>query len=413
MDSSQQQSIRQLLDDLCKSIYRDCTQTHNGIAHQPAAASSTSTAAEPPESLLRRCRQNAYAILLKKTNKVAWPDDLLATDDGFSEHIDPMRELRYCQFVHNVRVGQERALADDNLLADRRRRREILEKFELFGDCIDVVESAEYFRPKNEGHKILTFLLLLKNSSVDDGRDHGADESLFALNTQTMPELPKMAPAYFQLNWNPSEYLAVNPYCDSMLKLESSTDVLNGTVAEAKSDIRRIDKNVIYSEAVGKNHKKRLSGGVHHTSHIWKHAGLQIPLDGSAGSGALLESLVEKKFLTEKPSAGKNAATFVTLKNGDDFRVHVRREPLLIEHIKLLLVGIESDSFRYDSMAMAFSMVDHLATDNVLPASVGCFVEEAIECGTCYKRLKYIIDRSTEKTNEYQGFLFKVRLESI
>lgn len=357
---------------------------------------------------MRRCRQRAYAVLLQKTNKVAWPSDLLAAaDDGFSERIDPMRELRYCQFVHNVRVGQERALADDYGLADQRGRRKMLEKFDAYAECVATVESAEHFRPKNEGHKMLQFLLLLKNSGPDDdGHEGSADESLFALNAQAMPELPQMTAAYFQLKWDPTEYVAVNPYCDAMQRLASTADA----VAGQQSDIRGPPQGTNGSTVSRDGSRKRsTTPAVYHTSHIWRHAGLQIPLDGSAESGRKLEALVERKFLTETPDAARNAAAYVTLRHGDDFRVRVRREPLLVEHIRLLLIGIESDSFRYDATAMEFAMVAHLATDNVLPASVACFAEAAIECGTCYKRLKFIIDRSTDKANEYQGFLFKVR----
>lgn len=416
MEPSNQESIRHLLDDLCKNLYSDSAQQQNAIAHKNLQTSIGYTqqthATTMPEHLIRACRKNAYEILLKKTHKRSWPADLIATDEGFSENIDALRELKYCQFVHNIHVGQMQPLFDGFSILSEREKRKILAKSEMFDECVKTAETDEYFcQEHSDGYAILQFLVLLKNSSSDEANaQHGAgdvDESIFALNTQPMSIFPEVKPKYFELNWNPAEDLLSNPYCSSMHKLNNFSNLIqsNGSLPTFHSTAQLTNKSSSEEKRHKSPGKKRPPPLLHYTSNKCEYAGLRIPLDGSAKTSALLEALVEKKFLTETIDGSMNVAAFVEMKYGDEFVSCVMKEKLLIEHIKLLLIGIESESFAYDHSTMTFRMLEHLTTNNVLPVTVGQFVDDSVECGTCYKRLKIIIERSTDKSKQ---FLFKV-----
>lgn len=416
MEPSNQESIRHLLDDLCKSLYRDSTQQKDAIAHRNQQMyigfTQQTHATTIPNHLLRACRRNSYEILLKKTHKRSWPADLLATDEGFSENIDPLRELKYCQFVHNIHVGQMQPLLDGFSLLSERDKRKILAKSAMFNECVKTAETDNYFcQEHSDGYAILQFLVLLKNSASDEEiAQHiagGADDSIFALNTQAMPIFPEIKPIYFQLNWSPQEDLLNNPYCSSMQKLNSFSKLFqsNGSLQTFQSRAQLTAKSSSEQKRSKSHDKKRPPPLLHYTANKCEYAGLRIPLDGSAETSALLEALVEKKFLTETVDGSMNAAAFMEMRNGEVFVSCVMTEKLLIEHIKLLLIGIESESFAYDHSTMTFQMLEQLTTNNVLPVTVSRFVADSVECGTCYKRLKIIIERSTEKSKQ---FLFKV-----
>ena len=89
------------------------------------------------------------------------------------------------------------------------------------------------------------------------------------------------------------------------------------------------------------------------------------------------------------------------------FQAHIIDSKRFNEHIKLLLIGIESESFMYDPNGMTFKLVEHLTVENILPGTIAHFVLDFIECGACYKRLKSLISTNNFQL-KYNGFVFKV-----
>lgn len=413
MESSTEKSVQQLLGDLCKSIYRDCTQAQNANAHNsflPAGIFHENTPTTIPPKLLRTCKQRANEILLKRMHKQPLPEGLLATDEGFSEIIDPIRELKFCQFVHNIHVAQMRPLFEDFAVMNQREYRRIMDKHDFYEKCIQTVVSEDYFRlEQSDGYAILKVLVSLKNGCPDDG----GEKSLFALDLNAVPTFPKIEPKFFKLNWNPNDELLNNPYCSSMHKLNSTTNLFelcSVSAAATPTHPLSLIKTSRMQQKTSSPKKAQRRCTLFYTAKSWKHLGLRIPLDGSAESDTLLTSIREPKFLTETIDGSMNATGFLETRNCNESIVRVMNERLFIEQIKFMLVGIESDSFAYDANSMSFRMLEHLTLDNILPLTALGFVDVFIECGTCYKRLKVIVQRNTSGHKQYHGFLFKVIL---
>lgn len=72
-----------------------------------------------------------------------------------------------------------------------------------------------------------------------------------------------------------------------------------------------------------------------------------------------------------------------------------------------ILVGIQSDIFKCDEFSMSFHMKSNITIDGFLPETILNFVNEFLECGTCYKRLQYMISK-TNYSLRFEGFMFKV-----
>lgn len=56
---------------------------------------------------------------------------------------------------------------------------------------------------------------------------------------------------------------------------------------------------------------------------------------------------------------------------------------------------------------MSFHMKSNITIDGFLPETILNFVNEFLECGTCYKRLQYMISK-TNYSLRFEGFMFKV-----
>ena len=70
-------------------------------------------------------------------------------------------------------------------------------------------------------------------------------------------------------------------------------------------------------------------------------------------------------------------------------------------------VGIQSDTFQHDQL-LVFKMEDNVTVDDLLPETMKHFVQEFLECGTCFKRLQMMIMKKDYKLM-FEGFIFKVR----
>lgn len=414
METSNQDSIRSLLDELCKCIYKDWTSSQNAIAHRtkrPSVQHSNDNNHKIPEKLLKKCKIRSYEILLKKTHLRKLPNDLLTQDEGYSDIINPIRELKFSQFEYNIYVGRMRAHFDEYGLVNEKRKTKILKKHELYVECVKTVESDDYFRDEQrDGHSILTFLILLKNNcSEETSNASKCDESLFAIDFEQMPSFPTFQPKLFKLNWKPDLALHQNPYCSLMRKLNSSASLFHLPSQTLSSDRNRIQRNhIISSDIFDGNVKRNSSNTIYYTSNKWEELGRRYVLDENCDEQQF-SSFFEKKFITESNSSIFDIMAIVASQHNRVFQARIVDSGLFIEHIKLLLIGVESESFSYDENTMSFNMFEHLTIKNVMPSTIAQFMDDFIECGTCYKRLKIIVSRNTESAQlKYKGFLFKV-----
>lgn len=407
-NSTHQMSIQLLLDELCKSIYKDVNASKDVIAHSFCQPSGLQKQENISEDLLKKCRKKSFEILLKKSNvKSISSNRSMSIDEGFSDAIDPVNELKYCQFEYSIFVGEMRPNFGPYGLINERQEKKILEKLDLFNECVQFVDGNDYFcNEQNDGYSILWFLVLLKNQSHIDTLL--TVKPYFSLAFDQLPPIPAMQVKYFKLNWQPSAELQQNPYCGAMQKLNQKTSQFQfpGIVSEKRRHFNvQMQPNMV--QEVLENVKKRIRpSNIYYEANRWEHQGLRIPLNKDTDP-RLIASLYEKRFCTELTDASLHLMAITAAKNKQHFRVRIIDSKRFNEHIKLLLIGIESQSFVYNPSSMTFSLIENLTIQNIMPETIAHFVRDFIECGACYKRLKSLIGTNNFQL-KYNGFVFKV-----
>lgn len=410
--SSDQVSIQSLLDDLCKTIHKDVNAPKERATHslyQPSGQQKHNTI---PEEVLRKCKKKAFEILLKKSNVKSLSTSRSSLDEGYSEIFEPVRELQYSQFEYSIFVGEMRPHFGPYGFIKERQEKKILDKLELFKECVQFIDGNDYFCDEQcDGYSILWFLTLLKNNSSVDTLL--TVEPYFSLALDQVPSFPVMQATYFKLNWEPKTELVQNPYCEAMRKLNRRSNLfhlpglMNGTSSESSS---MVQKNFV--EEVLENVLSRIHpSNIYYESNRWEHRGLCIPLNKDTDP-EVIASLYEKKFVTELPDAPLNVLAITASMQGQRFQARIIDKKLFNEHIKLLLIGIESESFIYDANNVTFHLLENVTIENTPPEMISHFVLSFIECGSCYKRLKSLINSNNFQL-KHNGFVFKVSFWSI
>lgn len=407
VQQSNQMSVQLLLDDLCKSIYKDVNTPKDVIAHTIYRPSGHQKQDTIPEELLKKCKKKSFEILFKKSNVKSLSASRSSIDEGYSEIIDPVQELQYSQFEYSIFVGEMRPNFGPYGFVKERQEKKILDKLELFKECVQFVDGNDYFcNEQNDGYSILWFLTLLKNKSNVDTML--TVKPYFSLALDQMPSFPVLHVKYFKLNWEPNDELKHNPYCGAMRKLNRRSKLfhLPGMTDEFSSQTSApIQPNIV--QEVLENVKNRIRpSNIYYEANKWEHQGLRIPLNKDTDP-ELIASLCEKMFSTELPDASLNLMAMIADRQQQNFQAHMIDGKRFNEHIKLLLIGIESESFVYNSSSMTFRLVENLTVENILPDTIAHFVLNFIECGACYKRLKSLISSNNFQL-KYNGFVFKV-----
>lgn len=409
LETANQTSIQSLLDDLCQSIYKDVNASQQLITHGLYQPSGQQKHDAIPEVLLKKCKKQAFEILLKKSNAKSIHINEPSSDDVISVAFNPVRSLQYSRFEYSIFVGEIRPHFGPYGFIKEREEKKILDKLNLFNECVDLADENDYFcNEQSDGYSILWFLNLLKNQSSMDTLL--AVDSYFPLALHQMPSFPVLQPTYFKLNWQPNTELTQNPYCTGMQKLNQRSNqfclpgLINGITNESNVYIQQnIVENVLLEV------KKRLrSHNIYYESNRWEHRGLRIPLNKDTDP-KVIASLYEKKFVTELPDAPLNLMAIAAAKHGQRFQARIIDKTLFNEHIKLLLIGVESESFVYVQETGIFCLLENLTIEHLPPDVTAHFVRSFIECGACYKRLKSLI-HSNNFQLKHNGFVFKVSL---
>lgn len=404
-----QVSIQLLLDDLCKSVYNDVNASKSVNAHSLYQLSSVQQNQDAiPEELLKKCRKKSFEILLKKSNVKSLSASRSSLDEGYSDVVDPVRDLKYSQFEYNIFVGEMRPNFGPYGFINERQEKKILEKHQLFKESVQFIEDNNYFcNEQNDGYSILWFLLLMKNKSNVD--QLLKVEPYFSLALDDMPSFPMMNVKYFKLNWKPNEEIKQNPYCDAMQKMNRRLHFFHhpGIADQAARCGKTQPQQPNIVQEVLENVKSRIRPcNIYYEANRWEHQGLRIALNKDTDP-QLIASLYEKKFCSEMPDASLNLMAIMAAKQQQSFEARIINSKRFNEHVKLLLIGIESESFVFVPTNVTFKLIDNLTIENIMPETIAHFVQDFIECGTCYKRLKSLISVNNFTLN-YNGFVFKV-----
>lgn len=412
MDDETQVSIHLLLDSLCKSIFKDVCASKNTIAHHPYGPSvhqKSDKLHSIPKKVLKKCKLRSYEILLKKNSKKDSANDFSPIDEGYSDVFDPIHELKFCQFEYDLFVGQIQAQFHTYGYIQQKHKEKILQKFEMFRECVSFVEKNAYFKgEQNEGNSILSFLLLLKNHSNKLEKD-GTD-SMFALQTNQIMSMPSLEPKIFALNREQELSIDRNPYCsESMCRLLNNQLGMPKFSSSTSCALSNNDTQRNHINTVAVNKAVNPSKVIIYMSNKWEELGHRYFLPETSTNNDQFATFFERKFSSECTNSSLNLTAIQAHSNRKLFQARIVDTKEFIKHIKLLLIGIESESFIYNADNMSFKLLDHLTVVNLMTSTVNHFITDFIECGTCYKRLKVVIAKGFNNFKlKYDGFLFKV-----
>lgn len=406
MDSSKEASIQMLLENLCKSIYKDSITSDSKIAdhmqyiYGPSGRSICDSSKVIPEKLLKKCKLRSFEILLKKSQQKT-------PYEGYSDIINPIKELKFNQFEYNIYVGHMRPYFGNYGLVKEKKMQKILKKGYLFSKCIQFIEENDYFRSEqSDGYSILWFLILLKNnSSVDVILEDGTNESYFSIHTNSVPNFPLLVPKRFLLDWHAESVLNQNPYCRSISRINYDFTALRQMEPTIESGVL-VPKTQLYSikGILDEIKTQRKSKTICFTSNKWEDLGKFF--DEECNNFA---TLFEKKFCTESSMATLNLNSLAYSHSNILSEVQIVQMVEFVEHIKLLLIGIESESFVFNQRLVKFNIAECLTVENVTPETMDHFIADFIECGTCYKRLKAVVSCNIDGYKlKNDGFLSKV-----
>lgn len=120
----------------------------------------------------------------------------------------------------------------------------------------------------------------------------------------------------------------------------------------------------------------------------------------------------EKPFITECDSSLQLLST-ISNSCGKKFIAKIIPVENLIYDIKLMLIGIRSESFTY-SDSIIFELLENLTISTIGPETLNGVVKEFMECGTCFKRLQIMSTKNPINFQLiYDGFVFKALCSSI
>lgn len=120
-----------------------------------------------------------------------------------------------------------------------------------------------------------------------------------------------------------------------------------------------------------------------------------------------------KAFITESDNGLLHVLSlhknYFKKSNENDYRMKIISMEQFVIDIKLIVIGIQSDTFYYDKLQHSFKMLPNLTINNVSPGVIEHFIKQFLECGNYYKNLRFLITKNNHKFNlKHHGFVFKV-----
>lgn len=117
------------------------------------------------------------------------------------------------------------------------------------------------------------------------------------------------------------------------------------------------------------------------------------------------EDLILNKFSSESNVSVYHYIKSISASKGNAEIIHVTL-PKLLSDVKLLIIGIESESFKRDEENMKFYKTINWSCDDI--SDFSHFIDVFLEAGTCFKRLKtYTSKNPFNQSHIFDGFLFK------
>ncbi|XP_037880260.1 uncharacterized protein LOC119631811 [Glossina fuscipes] len=374
---------------------------------------------------LPKLKALAYEILLKKTARSYVEEN---------ENFEPQRALDIQIFAAKL-YG--------------RGRPGTCSKFKDFQEYVKIVENEKYFQ-EDSGKGILQFLLALQGHIVEESKRLNMDCSKLLIPGPFTLHANYQQNSYYPL-FDVCNIMEPTPkYFQSLSDLKSKTNpyLPKFLFAGEKNQLENLFKK--FDEGNYAQYKKadctftgltrRLLGtclGVNLKAFPLPAANRkQSKMISPKGKSLLYEErdLREKPqelkrvfswnwealgcfgVVCSKPFAGEANVTlllqsYINQQERKEFKARILTMSQFLKDLKSLTVGIQSDTFQHDELII-FSMQPHVTLEGILPATLLHFVEDFLECGTCYKRLQTMIMKRNYKLM-FEGFIFKALCSAI
>lgn len=354
------ESPRDLLQSLAECIHID---RHN-------LTRRTTASSEIPrfnQELKRSARRLAYEHLLfgrpRRTD----------ADSGFD---DPLKELGFVQF--------EMAFADR-------------ERADQLAKCIRqmIPEGPGDMELGYEEQRVLTFLLNLRNVKQREETESSKgfpkpsilgslmninNSDYFLKRNKNAPRMP-----FFELD----TIKGTNPYTNKLMFIQTQYKIHT-----LKAPKKPPPEPCVPQPPPPSNRQFQIKCA------SWDH--LDQPL---------ASRLPSRPFFSQSPSA----MLHIICKNqvDDSFQPRLLTTSQLLADIKLLLVGIRSETFLLDEDTISFSILPAVSLDDGTPTVTAGAMSEFIECGTCCARLRQMCNKNVDFSHKFDGFIFMALCSSV
>lgn len=130
------------------------------------------------------------------------------------------------------------------------------------------------------------------------------------------------------------------------------------------------------------------------------------------------ENICYRNLISQRSFTSESVSSFISqrLSSFSKHKAHTEivtiSFPKLLNDIKLLLIGIESESFKRANDTLIFYPTAQISCGDV--SDLNCVLETFLETGTCFKRLKVYSGKNPFNQNQiFNGFVFEALCDRI
>lgn len=207
------------------------------------------------------------------------------------------------------------------------------------------------------------------------------------------------------------DFLAKRPRFKSFSASNRSISSHSSTSNLSSSRISFNDNNLMRIMLMSMRPQSATQTSLIYTSKNWENLGKITPLTQQC------QSIIANENQPFVSDASNTILHLDAVHMKANHRIDINRivlETVFVSHIKSLLIGIESDSFAYDIDHGIFQMEPNVTIKDVRASTMEHSLREFIECGSCYKRLKLLVNRDYDRTMVTEhSYMFSVRFHLL
>lgn len=399
-------SIVNLVKKLCYTVRNENHQ------HHPSAAVPFNT---DHHNFRHPFVRLAYEILLNKSTHLPVPPSHPLTTE------DLQTELEFCRFEMKLAAASPCA----SYTAQQRSQQ--------FDVCLDAV-TADNLLDDDGGRTIFQFLLALKNSvapqDLNPNRSIGLSNFYFNAQNDLNRRPYRLIPNELIRFPAGDTFSSTNPYLPADLFADKNENrfmklLLDQVVVLAPPSAEASIFRSIMPKPKMATSEQRYQSVLNKYGRCYEAIEKEIvgqrepsaeppPIFMKSLRWEYMRELVDSKQ-REQSFASESEKAYFHMLADDGGTVKLMAVDRFIDDVKLLLIGIESLTFRYDEEVMCFRTVSTDVTiENVAKMTLATFVQNFLECGTCFARLRILCTTDSGSFEmKFNGFVFQALCKCV